>query len=810
VAAVARELVWGLPAVSKEIAHWRGLAARIASGPLREDALDALERKRGQSEGAALFTILPRRRNRSYLRLLVAYQTIWDYLDSVSERGASAGLRNGRQLHLALVDALDPGGPIRDYYRYSPWREDGYLDALVATCRDCCEQLPSYARVRELVLRDATRAQVLALNHEPDSVRRDAALETWAQREFPDGHEASWYELTGAASAGLAAFALMALACEPRCSDAEIAQTHAAYFPWASAVACMLDSFADQSEDAASGDHSYIAHYPTPELAVVGACRLVRRSLRELHALRNGEAHVLIVCSMVALYLSKDVTRTSAMRSGSSRIVAAGRSLTRALLPILRLWRSAHDLHSALNPRQEETTMPSTARSSLLRRRRHELPPSPPHPTIVQTLAGRWSPYAYVEHCQAVCGDRFTLYPLSMPPHVFFADPHDIQAILTGEATELHPGAAGSIVGPVVGERSFMLLEEDEHFYGRRAIAPAFHRRMLERQSAVVNEVVERCVASWPLRTPVALDPHIRALTLAVILQIIFGDKDAELTALHAQLLPMLAVTDSLLLQGPALRHLGCWRSTWRQFIRRRADVDEIIYRLVRRRKASSGPNGPEDLLDRLLAAENPDSSPMSEQQIRDNLVSVILAGYETTTGQVGWAFQLLAHNPRVQSRLIEELDGAGGEDYLSATVYEALRHKPVFLFASPRTVVSPVQIGDSTFHAPARLVACTYLMHHNPELYPDPQEFRPERFLGVGAQSRAWLPWGGGRKHCPGRHLAMLEVSTILRQVLSTRSVLPASEKIERPRWRSAILVPSAGGRVVLQDRSMTGRNFF
>ncbi len=809
-AAVTRELVWGLPAVSRDVAHWRKLAARIPSGPLREDALDALERKRGQSDGAALFSILPRKRHRSYLRLLVAYQIIWDYLDSVSERGAAAGLANGRQLHLALVDALDPDGPIRDYYRYSPWREDGYLRALVETCRECCEQLPSYERVRELVLRDAARAQVLALNHEPDPERRDAALRRWAQREFPTGHEARWYELTGAASAGLAAFALMALACEPSCSDAEIARTHAAYFPWASAAACMLDSYADQAEDAASGDHSYIAHYPTPEVAISGTCSLVRRCLYELRTLKNGEAHVLIVCSMVALYLSKDTGRTDTLRSRSTRIARAGGSLTRVLLPILRLWRVAHGLRSSLNHKHKETTMSPIANSSMLRRLKHELPPSPPHPAIVQTLAGRWSPYAYVEHCQTVCGDRFTLYPLNMPPHVFFADPKDIQTILTGDATELHPGAAGSIVAPVVGERSFMLLEEDDHLWGRRAISPAFHKRMLEKQTAVVTDVVMRAVASWPLQTPVALDPHIRALTLAVILQIIFSDQDTELAALHERLMPMLAVTHSLLLQGPALRHVAGWRGTWRQFVRRRAEADEIIHRLVRERRASSGADRPDDLLDMLLAAENHDGSPMSERQLRDNLMSVILAGYETTTGQVSWAFQLLAHNPRVQAQLTEELESTGGEDYLTATVYETLRHKPVFLFASPREVVSPVQIGDLTYRPPVRLAACTYLLHHNPDLYPDPHTFCPERFLGAAAQSRAWLPWGGGRKHCLGRHFAMLEVSTILRHVLSTRAVLPASDEIERPRWRSAILVPSAGGRVVLQDRRHIRGNFF
>jgi tetraprenyl-beta-curcumene synthase len=347
-ACVAREFTWGLHASSRELARWRYLAGRIPERPLRTDAIDALLRKRGQSDGAALFSILPKSRSRPYLRLLVAYQVIWDYLDSVNERGAHQGIANGRQLHLALVDALDPGSPNRDYYAHSPWRDDGgYLQALVDTCRECCTRLPSYDRVRQLVLRDARRAQVLALNHDTDPSRRDQSLRQWARVEFPGGHDAAWWELTGAASAGLAAFALLALACEPDPDEGEIQCTHAAYFPWGSGVACMLDSYADQAEDAENGDHSYLAHYPSTEAAVAGTCELVRRCLCELHRLENSEKHILIVACMVALYLSKDSARTPQMRGYSDQIALAGGSLSRALIPVLRLWRAAHRLTSS-------------------------------------------------------------------------------------------------------------------------------------------------------------------------------------------------------------------------------------------------------------------------------------------------------------------------------------------------------------------------------------------------------------------------------------------------------------------------------
>jgi tetraprenyl-beta-curcumene synthase len=341
--AATRELVWALPAVKREVDTWRARALEITDPPIREDALSALSNKRGHTDGAALFTILPRGRNPALLRLLVAYEITWDFLDSVNEHGAASGQANGRQLHLALVEALDPGRPISDYYRYHPWRNDGgYLRALVQVCRDACAQLPSYERVRTLVIREATRAQVLAINHDLDHTRRDADLEQWARSECPEESEASWFELSGAASASLTVHALLALAAEPTTSDTDIAQVQSTYFPWLSAATTMLDSYVDQAEDAANGDHSYIAHYTTPEIANRRTRELIRRSFLETSALRNGERHTLIAACMVAMYLSKDSARTPSMRKTTKSFIDTGGSLTRVLLPILRLWRIAY------------------------------------------------------------------------------------------------------------------------------------------------------------------------------------------------------------------------------------------------------------------------------------------------------------------------------------------------------------------------------------------------------------------------------------------------------------------------------------
>jgi tetraprenyl-beta-curcumene synthase len=303
----------------------------------------SLAHKRGHTDGAALFCILPRTRDPLLLRLLVAYEIIWDFLDSVNEHGAGEGLANGRQLHLALRDALDPGARLSDYYRHHPWRADGgYLHALVRTCQGVCRQLPSYAAVRPLLTQETHRAQVLAINHDLDPAQRDAALRRWAQQEFPTEQETSWYELSGAASASLTVHALLALAAKPRLDEAEIRRVHLAYFPWISGTTTMLDSYVDQVEDRLSGDHSYVAHYPGAEAAMQRIAALVQRSLAEASSLPDGERHIVIVACMVAMYLSKDSARTAAMRRDTRQLAAAAGPLATILLPILRLWRIAY------------------------------------------------------------------------------------------------------------------------------------------------------------------------------------------------------------------------------------------------------------------------------------------------------------------------------------------------------------------------------------------------------------------------------------------------------------------------------------
>lgn len=339
--AAGRQLAWGSRVAARQVRAWRAKAGAIPDPPIRRDALDSLARKRGHIEGAALFSIIPHARSKDLVRLLVAYQILFDFLDGVNERSASAV--NGVQLHLALVDALDPGTPRADYLEHHPWHDDGgYLAALVEVCRAMCGRLPGYPRVRELVLGEARALRVLALNHISNSTVREAALRGWCSGVASGRRDVTWYELAAGGSSSLAIHTLLALASEPGCARIDLTDVRRRYACVISVMGTMLDSYADQVEDEDSGDHSYVAYYPTPRARLARLETLIRRSFEEALLLPDGERHALIVACMVAMYLSKDSSRSYELRGTSASLAAAGGSLTGLLVPALRMWRIAY------------------------------------------------------------------------------------------------------------------------------------------------------------------------------------------------------------------------------------------------------------------------------------------------------------------------------------------------------------------------------------------------------------------------------------------------------------------------------------
>jgi cytochrome P450 len=417
-------------------------------------------------------------------------------------------------------------------------------------------------------------------------------------------------------------------------------------------------------------------------------------------------------------------------------------------------------------------------------------------PSIVQTyLFWRW-PHAYLERRRGTQGNRFAMSPVGLPPSVFFSAAEDIMAVLMAPADVLHPGAGAAAITPLVGERSFILLEEAQHMTGRRAIMPAFHYKAVTRHAAAIERIVERETASWPSDKPIALHPYLRALTLRVILWTIFRVENALVAELHHKLLAMLDITDSLTLQEPQLRVVPGWRGLWRGFMGEHAAVDALVRALIR-----DGTDDRESVLSLLLCATNPDSTHFTVEQIRDSILSLVVAGHETTAAQLAWTFQLIAHDPRVLGELLIERD-RDGDAYLRATVQEAMRHRPVFLCAIPRVLHHDFELAGACFRPHGQLLACIHLLHHEPQLYRDAERFLPERFLDNPPRPPKWLPWGGGRKRCPGNHLALLEMQLVLRAVLERWEILPVTRTIETAKWRSVIVTPSHGSRVILRTR--------
>ena len=335
------QLAWGLPRVAAELRRWRVQALRIPDNDLRADALHALDSKRGHTDGAALFWTLTRRRRPELLRLLVAYEVIYDYLDNLSERSAAQGDPHGQHLFLALVDSVAPGRTPADYYQHCSWHADGgYLRLLVETCRAGCRRLPGFTTAQPFLELEAAHTSVLASNHITDPHVRDETLQRWSTAHVAPGIDSlAWYERTAAASQSVVTFALLATAAEPTTSPEAVRSVYEAYYPWFAYAVTMLDSWVDRAEDEASGAHSYIAHYTDSEQAVSRLCESAARSAESLLSLPHGQRHAVLLACMIAMYLSKNSVRGFEGRAPARRIAEAGGSLTLCLLPVLRLWR---------------------------------------------------------------------------------------------------------------------------------------------------------------------------------------------------------------------------------------------------------------------------------------------------------------------------------------------------------------------------------------------------------------------------------------------------------------------------------------
>jgi len=420
-------------------------------------------------------------------------------------------------------------------------------------------------------------------------------------------------------------------------------------------------------------------------------------------------------------------------------------------------------------------------------------------PPALQTLGWWTRPVALLEGCRARYGKRFTLRFLATPAFVNLADPDEVREMFTAPPEVLHPGEGARILEPVIGSKSVILLDEGDHLEQRKLMLPAFHGEKMQRLSGIMEEVAVREIESWPSSEPLALHPRFQALTLEVILRAVFGlDAGARLDRLRVLLARILELSGGPMSMLPFLQHELGGRTPWGRFVRLRAEADDLIHDLIEERRAANDTDR-DDVLSMLLAGRHEDGSPMSDQELRDELMTLLVAGHETTASQLGWLFECLAREPRVVERLRAEI-AAGEEDaYLTATIQEAMRRYPVLPNAAPRLVKEPVEIGGWTYQPGACLIANAYLIHHDPEIYPEPYSFEPERFVEKPPGTYTWFPFGGGRRRCVGASFAMLEMKIVLRAVIERTDIRAGYDGPVFSKRRGITLSPRSGATTVL-----------
>jgi cytochrome P450 len=437
---------------------------------------------------------------------------------------------------------------------------------------------------------------------------------------------------------------------------------------------------------------------------------------------------------------------------------------------------------------------------------RSALPPGPRYPSLIQAI-GVWKrPLAYPERLRARYGKRFTTRFPGSPPFVILSDPEEIKEVFMAPPDVLHPGEGARVLEPLVGKNSVILLDEAAHMEQRKLVLPAFHGEKMARLSGLMAEVAEREVESWPREASTPLQPRTQRLTLEIILRAVFGlDPGPRLDALRQRLSDLLAFGDRPISLTPPpdpdgllariLERFG----PFAEFVRLQQEADALLFEQIDERRKGNGKR--DDVLAMLLEARHEDGSPMSDQELRDELMTLLVAGHETTASSLAWAFERLTREPRVLARLVDELD-TDGEAYLVATIQETLRHRPVLPNVEPRLVKSSFEVGGWTYPPGVCLVPNAYLVHHDPEIYPEPYEFRPERFLDEPPGTYTWIPFGGGRRRCIGASFAMLEMQIVLRTVLGHCELEPARDGAEHASRRNITIRPGRGALTALGDR--------
>ncbi|HYV16808.1 MAG TPA: cytochrome P450 [Conexibacter sp.] len=430
---------------------------------------------------------------------------------------------------------------------------------------------------------------------------------------------------------------------------------------------------------------------------------------------------------------------------------------------------------------------------------RSTLPRGPRDPGLVQALRMSRQPLRFAMAIHRKYGEPFTMRSPGFGASVAFSSPELIQPILTGDPSVFHAGLANAPLKPVLGPWSLLILDRAPHMRQRKLLLPPFHGERLRAYAGLIEELAQREVASWPVGQAFALHRRMEALTLEVILDVVFGITDqARKEELRRQLPLLVASGRQLIFWGTMLhRDVGPLRPK-ANFEARRAAVDALIYAEIAERRAldDDALSAREDILSMLLQATHEDGTPMGDAELRDELLTLVLAGHETTATALSWAVDLLHRNPEVLAR-VRSGSHPPDDEYLDAVCKEVLRIRPVVPIVG-RDVTEPVEIGGHQIPAGTDLAVVIAITHHREDVFPEPSRFRPERFLTPGeVRPYSWVPFGGGVRRCIGASFAQFELATILK-VIARSPVRLAVRRPEPIRATGVTLVPGRGVRLV------------
>jgi cytochrome P450 len=433
---------------------------------------------------------------------------------------------------------------------------------------------------------------------------------------------------------------------------------------------------------------------------------------------------------------------------------------------------------------------------------RYGLPPGPRMPVALQTLGWVARPLPLLERCRERYGDIFTLKILNEGTWVFLADPEDVKRVFTGPPELLRAGEANAILEPVVGSRSVLLLDEPEHMTQRKLMLPPFHGERMQRYEELMVDVARRDISNWPIGQPFALLPRMQAITLEVIMRAVFGITEADRLGRMRELLRNMVEWATNPRQLGLMAIAGPERMRRSRGLRAVIDpVDGAIREEIHRRRVAPDLEQREDILSMLVQARYEDGSPMSDGELRDELLTLLVAGHETTATSLAWAFERLLRHPQKLERLRAETLAGEEDAYADAVVKETLRLRPVIQIVL-RRLAEPMEFGGYTLPAGVAVAPSMHLVHRREEIYPQPRSFLPERFLEQPVGTYTWIPFGGGVRRCLGASFAQLEMKRVLQTVLGEVELSAAEPRSERVRRRAIAFSPQHGGRVVVTRR--------